>query len=62
MVERDFAELVHQDRGARQGAHQVIQYGGFAAAQEAGQQGDGKRSVFILGAVRLQARSRSIFS
>ena len=41
MIERDFAELVHQDGGARQGAHQVVEQRRLAAAQETGEQGDG---------------------
>ncbi len=41
MVERDFAELIHQNCSARQGVHEVIEDRGFAAAEKASQEGDG---------------------
>ena len=38
MVQRDFAKLVHQNRRARQRAHQMIQYRGFTAAEKTGEE------------------------
>ncbi|MPN25598.1 hypothetical protein SDC9_173010 [bioreactor metagenome] len=46
VVERHFAELVDDDQrvGHLRLAHQVVEHGGLAAAQEAGQQGDGNQA------------------